>query len=199
MIIKHAISLRDAKHASLAYFFFDFRDDKKRSFRNFLVSLLIQFSTHLPPCREIISQIYSTHGKGTQQPSIGVLTSSLHKMLFLVAQQPIYIIIDALDECPNISGRPTPRAIVLKFLKTLVDLRVPNLHICVTSRPEIDIKCALEPLVYSAVSLHDESGQKEDISNYVSTAVYSDETMARWRDEDKTLVVQTLSENADGM
>jgi hypothetical protein len=120
-------------------------------------------------------------------------------MLFLAAQQPIYIIIDALDECPNISGRPTPRAVVLKFLKTLVDLRVPNLHVCVTSRPEIDIKTVLEPLVYSAVSLHDESGQKKDIFNYVNTAVYSDETMARWRDEDKRLVVWTLSEKADGM
>jgi hypothetical protein len=199
MIIKHAISLRDTGHVSLAYFFFDFRDEKKRSFRNFLASLLIQFSTHLPPCREIISQIYSAHGKGTQQPSIDVLTSCLHKMLFLAAQQPIYIIIDALDECPNISGRPTPRAVVLKFLKTLVNLRVPNLRICVTSRPEIDIKTVLEPLVYSAVSLHDESGQKKDIFDYVNTAVYSDETMARWRDEDKRLVVQTLSENADGM
>ncbi|KAN0142127.1 hypothetical protein V8E53_000589 [Lactarius tabidus] len=199
MIIKHVVSLRDTGHASVAYFFFDFRDEKKRSFRNFLASLLIQFSTHLPPCREIISQIYSTHGKGTQQPSIDVLASCLHKMLFLAAQQPIYIIIDALDECPNISGRPTPRAVVLKFLKTLVDLSVPNLHICVTSRPEIDIKTVLEPLVYSAVSLHDESGQKKDIFDYVNTAVYSDETMARWRDEDKRLVVHTLSENADGM
>jgi hypothetical protein len=199
MIIKHAISLRDTGHASLAYFFFDFRDEKKRSFRNFLASLLIQFSTHLPPCREIISQIYSTHGKGTQQPSIDVLTSCLHKMLFLAAQQPIYIIIDALDECPNISGRPTPRAVVLKFLKTLVHLGVPNLHVCVTSRPEIDIKTVLEPLVYSAVSLHDESGQKKDILDYINTAVYSDDIMARWRDEDKRLVVQKLSENADGM
>jgi hypothetical protein len=199
MIIKHAISLRDTGHVSLAYFFFDFRDEKKRSFRNFLASLLIQFSTHLHPCREIISQIYSAHGKGTRQPSLDVLTSCLHKMLFLAAQQPIYIIIDALDECPNISGRPTPRAVVLKFLKTLVNLRVPNLRICVTSRPEIDIKTVLEPLVYSAVSLHDESGQKKDIFDYVNTAVYSDETMARWRDEDKRLVVQTLSENADGM
>ncbi len=120
-------------------------------------------------------------------------------MLFVAAKQPTYIIIDAFDECPNISGRPTPRVVLLKLLKDLVDLRVPNLHICVTSRPEIDIKFVLEPLAYSAVSLHDESGQKKDIFHYVNTTVYSDYMMARWRDGDKKLVVKVLSEKADGM
>ena len=69
---------------------------------------------------------------------------------------------------------PTPRKVVLDLLKDLVCLCIPNLHICVTSRPEIDIKRALEPLPHTAVSLHDESGQKEDISDYVNSVVYSD-------------------------
>jgi len=120
-------------------------------------------------------------------------------MLFVAAQKPIYIIVDALDECPNISGWPTPRAELLKLLKSLVDLCIPSLHICVTSRPEIDIKFVLEPLAYDAVSLHDDSGQKKDISHYVHTAVYSDGMMARWRDDDKELVVKVLSDKADGM
>lgn len=120
-------------------------------------------------------------------------------MLQVAAQQPIYIIIDALDECPNISARPTPRAILLKLLKGLIDLRIPNLHICITSRPEVDIRSVLEPLAYVAITLHDESGQKKDISDYVNMAVYSDETMGKWRDDDKELVVKVLSEKADGM
>ncbi|KAH9019496.1 hypothetical protein EDB84DRAFT_614294 [Lactarius hengduanensis] len=143
-IIKHVISLCDAGHASLAYFYFDFRDEDKKNLRKFLTSLLTQLSAYSnpyqDPCREIISHIYSTHGKGTQQPSTGALTKCLHDMLSAAAQQPIYIVIDALDECPDISGFPTPRAVVLDFLEDLVELNVPNLHICVTSRPEADIK-----------------------------------------------------------
>jgi len=65
--------------------------------------------------------------------------------------------------------------------------------------PEIDIKEVLEPLAYSAVSLHDESGQKKDIYDYVKTAVYLDRKMQKWRDADKKLVVTVLSEKADGM
>jgi hypothetical protein len=200
VIIEHVISIRDAGEASLAYFFFDFRDkEKKQAVRNFLTSLLTQLSAHLKPCRKIVSRLYSTHGKGTQQPSIGALTKCLHEMLFVAAQQPIYIIIDAIDECPNISGLPTPRAVLLDLLGDLIDLRIPNLHICITSRPEIDIKAVLEPLAYSAVSLHDESGQKQDISDYVHTIVNSDKKMRQWRDADKKLVVKVLSEKADGM
>ena len=193
------MSLHDAGQASLAFFYFDFRDkDKKQDFRNFISSLLVQLSAYSNPCCEIISRLYSSHGKGTQQPSNGALTNCLQEMISAVAQQPIYIIVDALDECPNFSGIPTPRKVVLSLLEGLVHLGLPNLHICITSRPEADIQKALEPVVHSAVSLHDETGQKKDISDYVRGIVYSDK-MWRLRDEEKQLVVEELSKKMDGM
>ena len=194
------MSLRNAGQASLAYFFFDFRDEKKQSVRNFLTSLLIQFSTHLNPCRKIVSYIYQSHGKGTSQPNSDVLISCLRSVLYVAAAHgPIYVIIDAIDECPNISGVPTPRAALLDLLEELVELRIPNLHICITSRLDIDIKIVLEPLAYSIILLHDESGQQKDISDYVNKTVYSNRKMRRWRDKDRKLVVEVLSEKADGM
>ena len=206
-IIKHIISLRDAKpddeKASLAYFYFDFRDeDKKQDIRNFITSLLVQLSTHSIPCRKIISDIYSTHGKGAQQPSIGALKTCLRKMLAVDSQKPIYIIVDALDECPKLSGMPTPRAMVLSLLKDLVSLRFRNLHICVTSRPEVDIQNSIGPLAHSVVSLHEESGQMKDILDYIRNVVYSDDSdsmMRTWRSDQKELVFKELSKKADGM
>jgi hypothetical protein len=120
-------------------------------------------------------------------------------MLTLPHEHPIYIIIDALDECPDTSGMPSPREQVLNLLKELVNLSLPNLHLCVTSRPEIDIRHALEPLTSRCVSLHEQSGQKKDIVDYVTSVVHSDSKMRRWREEDKKLVIETLSERADGM
>ena len=195
------MSLRDAGQASLAYFYFDFRDEeKKQDIRNFIASLLVQLSAYSSPCCEIISRIYSAHGKGTQQPSNDALTNCLRDMLSLAAtQQPTYLIVDALDECPDSSGIPTPREDVLNLLGGLVRLRLSNLHMCVTSRPEIDIKNVLGPLARSAVSLHDESGQKNDISNFVRNAVYSDMKMRRWRNDEKELVIEELSKKVDGM
>ncbi len=111
----------------------------------------------------------------------------------------MYIIIDALDECPNTSGMPTAREQVLEFLGNLVELKIPNVHICVSSRPEIDIRNILEPLKPLHISLHDESGQKADISSYIDLVVRSDQRMKKWREGDKKLVIDTLSEKADGM
>jgi hypothetical protein len=49
------------------------------------------------------------------------------------------------------------------------------------------------------VSLHDEDGQKEDITDYIRSVVKSDKKIIRWREEDKQLVVETLSNRAHGM
>ena len=188
-------------NASMAYFYFDFRDVNKQGLRDLVPSLLNQLSACSGPRCDILSELYLAHDKGKNQPSDGVLSNCLKKMLTLPDQSPTYLIIDALDESPNTSGIPSPRETVLQLLKELVDLSLPNLHICVTSRPEIDIQNVLEPLTSRRVSLHDQSGQKKDIADYVRAVVYSDSEyiIRRWKMEDKELVIETLSERADGM
>jgi hypothetical protein len=127
------------------------------------------------------------------------MVECLKEMLTLETQGPTYIIMDALNECPTTSTIPSPREEVLELVDELVGLHLSNLHICVTSRPEHDIQAVLERLTPHPVSLHDESGQKQDIADYVSSFVRSDRKMRRWREEDKDLVIKTLSEKADGM
>jgi len=185
----------------MAYFYFDFRDAKKQHWNDLLSSLIIQLSSQSDPCCDILSHLYKAHKEGAEQPSNRDLTRCLKQMLTLPDQCPIYLIMDALDESPNTSGIPSPREMVLQLLKDLIDLSLPNLHICVTSRPESDIRNVLEPLTSRRVSLHDQSGQREDIAEYVRSVVYSDseQIMRRWRTEDKELVIKTLSERADGM
>jgi hypothetical protein len=185
----------------MAYFYFDFRDAKKQQLKDVLSALLIQLSSQSDSCCDILSHLYKAHDEGAQQPSNHDLTRCLKEILTYHDQCPIYLIMDALDESPDSSGIPSPREMVLQLLKELVDLSLPNLHICVTSRPEFDIRSVLEPLTSRRVSLHDQSGQKEDIAEYVRSIVYSDseQIMRRWRTEDKELVITTLSERADGM
>jgi hypothetical protein len=193
--------LREAGLASLAYFYFDFRDTDKQSLHNALPSLLTQLSTRSDSFCEILSRLYKAHDDGARKPNIKAMIGCLKEMLALPGQGPIYIILDALDECPNMFGIPPARRQVLDLLKDLVGLRLPDLHICVTSRPEIDIRTALDPLAFHPVSIHDQSGQKKDIEDYIRSVVYSDSdtAMGRWRDEDKVLVIETLTERADGM
>ena len=193
----------DARQASMAYFYFDFRDIKKQHWRDLVLSLLTQLSSRHDPRCDILSRLHSEHDKGAQQPGDDTLTKCLKEMLKTPDQRPTYLIIDALDECSDVSGIPTSRKRVLQLLEELVDLHIPNLPICVTSRPEVDIRDVLEPLTRASrqVSLHAQNGQKKDIKDYVKSVVYSNSEpiMRRWREEDKILVIETLSERADGM
>ena len=191
----------EAGNASMNYFYFDFRDVNKQNLEDLVCSLLTQLSARSNPRFDILSRLYESHDRGTKQPTDEILMRCLIQMLSLPDQRQIYLIIDALDECPDSSGIPSPRERVLHLLKELIELRLPNLHICVTSRPEIDIRDVLDPLTSSPVSPHDQSGQKKDIVDYVKSMVYSDSEpiMKRWRTEDKDLVINTLAERADGM
>ena len=187
--------------AIMAYFYFDFKDLKKQTCHDLLLSLVSQLSARSSPCCDILYRVYEAHEAGSRQPSDDTLKECLIQMLRLPGQGPLFIVLDALDECPDSSGLPPPRSEVLQLVKELIDLRLRGLYICATSRPEVDIRAVLEPLAFCSVSLHDESGQKTDIAHYVRSIVNSTPStaMRRWRVDDKNLVIETLTERADGM
>jgi NACHT domain len=198
-IIQEVQDLRDAGLATFGCFYFDFRDASKRDTRNLLSSLLVQFCAQSYPFCEILAGLYSKYDHGSRQPSDDVLLQCLKKMIELPEQGPLYLIIDALDECPNSSGFPTQRNQALDLVQELVNIRHPCLHICITSRPEADIRAVLEPLAVHNISLHNESGQHQDIIDYIHSVVRSDLKMRGWREEDKILVIDTLTLKSGGM
>ena len=183
----------------VAYYYFDFRDTAKQDVRGLLSSLVVQLGAKSDLCCDILSRLYSKHDAGLRLPDDDALTQCLQDMLQHPRQPPIYVIVDALDECPNSSGAPSLRELVLDLIENLVELHIPNLRICVTSRPEADIQEALGPLVSSSVSLHEEAGQKQDVMDYIDSTVQLDRKMRKWRAEDRQLVIDALTQRADGM
>jgi len=185
----------------LAYYYFDFKDSTKRDVLGLLRSLLLQLGESSGNCWAALQQLYASCRDGSDQPSEVALAKCLKTMLSLPGQDPIFVVLDALDESPGTTGTPSPREKVLDLVEDLVLSDHPNLFMCVTSRPEQDIEAALNPLTSSEsrVSLHEESGQREDINNYIRSFVDSDRAMRRWRKEDQELVINTLSERAGGM
>jgi hypothetical protein len=162
----------------VVFFFFDFKDEAKQDSRALLSSLLIQLCNQSDSCFKVLFDLYSSHKRGDKQPSEEALSQCLKDMILGSGEVPIYVIVDALDESPDISkktGVPRPRRKALQIVKELVELRRSNLHLCLTSRPEADLRSVLEPLASVKVSLHDQDGQKEDIAEYVRSVVYSDE------------------------
>ncbi len=189
---KHAIGL-----ANIAYYYFDFQDSKKQDCYGLLSSLILQLSVQSDSCSNILSKLYSDNGP-VLTPTLIALKTCIKDMLSQPGQGPIFIIVDGLDECPSSSGTQSARGKVLEIIKELVGLELPNVHLCVASRPEIDIQKALESLNPLQISLHDETGQEADIIAYIKSII-SSSSVLDWTEDDEILVINTLSQKANGM
>ena len=148
---------------------------------------------------DILSRLLSDHRSGTIQPSDDTLKGCLRDMLALPRNGPTYIILDGLDECPKSIGTPSPRESILDLVRWLVNLCYSHLHVCVTSRPEMDIKANLQHLASHCVSLHDEGGQQQDIHNYIMSFMDAYTNTRKWKQEEQELVISRLTEGANGM
>jgi len=193
--------MRESRSALVAYYYLDFKDVAKRDVRGLLASILLQLVGNSDRCWDTLHELYKSCCLGLEQPSDAALVKCLVEMIDLPGQVSIYLIVDALDECPNTTGTPSTREKVLNVVRDLLQSDRSNLFVCITSRPEQDISATLNPLTSpsSRVSLHEEGGQRQDIDSYVRSFVQTDASMRRWRAEDKELVISVLSERAAGM
>ncbi|KAN0138147.1 hypothetical protein V8E53_004036 [Lactarius tabidus] len=199
VIIRDIKAMPNSDSSFLAYFYFDFKDERKKDSRALLSSLLDQLSEQSDQFRDVLRVLYLEHEDGSKQPHDDTLVRCLKDMLTIAGSAPVYLVMDALDECPNTSDDRSPwspRGKVLSLVKELVGLRLPNLRLCITSRPELDIRIIIQHLATQKISLHDESGQNRDINTYIDFVVQS---VKHWRDDDKKMVINKLTEDADGM
>jgi hypothetical protein len=197
-IIENIRAMQKAGLASSAFFYCDFRDDRKKELRGLLSSFLVQLCHQSDSYFDILSNFHSEHDKGLRPPSDDALARCLKDLLELPGLAPVYLFVDALDECPNPSVVRSPRARVLSFIEDLVRTQILNLLVCVTSRPELDIKGVLDALFFRSVSLHDESGQKRDIEDYIESVINT-RTTRRWKEEHKKLAIDVLTVKSNGM
>src|SRR5260370_2825034 len=108
-IIQDVERMDEAGLATMAYYYFDFRDVKKQDCYGLLTSLVSQLSAESDSCYNILSKLYSDNKNGMREPDIDLLKECMKDMLNLPGQGPIYIIVDALNNCPNLLTTPSPR------------------------------------------------------------------------------------------
>jgi ankyrin repeat protein len=183
----------------MAYFYCDFRDHKKQSVDGFLSSLLVQFCAQSEPCCDLLSGVYSTHARGSRRPSTETMTRCLMDMLKILLQEPTYIVVDALDECPGTPGLPSSRATLLGLIRELINRHITNLRICVLSDLHPEVEFVLYPLASRRVCLHEESGHSQDIIRYLRWLLSTHPRMKGWKASDKQVVINTLFRKAEGV
>ena len=108
-IIEDIDSMRKLGLASLAFFYCDFREDQKKELRGLLSSFLVQLCHQSDSYSDVLSNLYMEHSNGSRQPSDNSLVKCLKEILKLPGHAPVYLIIDAMDECPITSSVSSSR------------------------------------------------------------------------------------------
>lgn len=163
-----------------------------------LASLAKQLCSRRPDTPQPIKSLSEFKEKG-HRPD----TETLEAILTSVARgfSTVYIVIDALDECPPLEGE---RRRLLGSLRQIMTAASVNLHIFCTSRREADIDSAMTILlpVPLKVAMIDLTVRRNildhDIGLFIDLTLSSDECRS-WPDNIKAEARQSLIERADGM
>ncbi|PMD50026.1 uncharacterized protein K444DRAFT_548080, partial [Hyaloscypha bicolor E] len=107
-----------------------------------------------------------------------------------------YIIIDALDECPNTEEE---RAGLCNILKELNSWGNERLHVLVTSRKVADLTEALLPIVTQEPIGIQGSVVDTDIRKYVRTQLQTNSKLSKWPTKIQAEIEQTLVKKSGGM
>ncbi|KAK1838141.1 pfs domain-containing protein [Colletotrichum chrysophilum] len=181
---------------SFLYFYFDFTDTSKQSLEKAIRSLIAQLYCKSQNVQAPLDSLYSSCKSPSRQPSIDMLSTTFEAMVQQIGE--VWVVLDALDECQTRTG-PRNEGL-LHWIETILHSPQLNIHLLVTSRPEHDIKSALEPFVHNQIVLQSNL-VTEDIRAYVHGTVRNYEGFKRWRSDEEIQneIESHLMEKANGM
>ncbi|KAF3935527.1 hypothetical protein ABW19_dt0201550 [Dactylella cylindrospora] len=175
------------------YFYFDFRDAEKQSFKNMVSSLVFQLSCLQEVISSELDSLFASCSHGMQKPTCENLCRTLSQMI--ERARNVYIILDALDECSK-----EERKHLLLWAESIT--KHAKFHLLVASRDEYDIRRGVETFATVNQSVSIQAGRNtQDIHTYIRWALEHDISFERWRDhQDMWDEIETeLSTKANGM
>ncbi|KAJ5580007.1 uncharacterized protein N7459_005992 [Penicillium hispanicum] len=152
---------------SLGYWYFQF--EQKHAVDKMMRSLIRQLSRS--PLASSVSESWDEHDRKGSQPNRATVTSMLDDV---IASSPgdVFIVFDALDECPT---NKKERQHLLALLVDLAKRHCQNIRVLATSRPEQDINAAMKQ--FPSIKL--EERLAKDVETFI---------LAELNDGDSTLV-----------
>ncbi|QYT04241.1 Ankyrin repeat protein [Trichoderma simmonsii] len=190
---------KDDATIATAYYYFSFSDVKKQERDAMLASLIKQICCCRPNMPDSIARLKKHRDQDMRPP-----TEELQEELIATLRgfSKVHIIIDALDECPELGGR---REDLMKTLRYILNAAPDNLHVICTSRKETDIYAELEThlseptrIEFDLSSYLYKEAIKRDIGQYIDSTL-ADVNYKSWSDAIKKKVKEILIERSDGM
>ncbi|KAJ7440876.1 hypothetical protein FB451DRAFT_124089, partial [Mycena latifolia] len=175
-----------SRRETLVFFYFDTNNSGQRTVTQLLCTLVMHLSAQADSPDNTLRDLWESHAKGQQLPGDSALISDALIPILVQFTRPVYIVLDALDECSE-------RHKLLESLIKILDAAPSNLHLLLTSRPEVPHG---SKLIQRAVSLSLEGCVDQDIKSYITEKLSED---VEWTDEQKDQIRVGLVERSGGM
>jgi hypothetical protein len=188
--------------AALAYYYISFRDKESQKLYHLVCSLLTQLvrglvhqvrpgQYYIPTAFRNLYDKYQLASEPTMEDLITTFQGVSGE------SKEIYIVIDALDECPLQRDRED----VIKFLKELSLCVQSSIRILITSREERDIKDTINEVLGEKCHRVPIQNKRvdDDIRVYLQTSMAEDSVFRKWPPQVQDKVIKHLMEKADSV
>ena len=179
---------------AIAYFYFDFNESEKQNATSFVTSLIAQLCNYVVDLPEKLKELYKACNNGRGLAALDTLLVALYAMAEKF--DDVFIVADALDECPN-DG--TLREELLELIKDMSTRSSSNIHFLVTSRLESDIEELLLSLSTTRVIPIQGSSLEADINSYICNEISSNPKLKKIPIEEQKKIEKHLIAGANGM
>jgi hypothetical protein len=185
-----SIHCRSDPSFAIAFFYFEFIN-KDSLLNSVLRSLIKQLCVQCASPPHALESLFSKCEQGGvhRDPDQEELVFTLKTIVG--GFQTVYIVLDALDECPE-------RSRFLAAIQNIHDWEFNTIHLLATSRKERDIEETLSGLISHEVPM-DEKLIDGDIRVHVSRTIEDDTKLRMFSAVEKETVMTTLMEGAHGM
>ena len=188
------VSRYQATHSNigLAFFYFTFSDESKQNESVMMRTLCWQLSGQVENSNEEFDRLFCHRKPGLPAPM--VMVDYLRRLLQKF--QHVYVILDALDECPQNGAREN----VLEKLEAMRKWSLQGLHLFVTSRDEVNIRNSLGTspnTTFHQIKMKNAEIDK-DIANFIEGRLNDDRRLQKWS-ASRGIIQKKLGKHAQGM
>jgi len=187
--INHLSRPTPNKANAVAYIFCNYKTQADQNATTLLAAVLRQLVQARPSIPEAVSRLHEYHSCRGTRPSLEEISTTLKTVV--MDYSSVYLVVDALDECPDKDGT---RGRLLAKISDLQKEAGSDLHLMVTSRfiPEIEEKFKEAPRLEVRAS-------NEDVRKFVAGQMDRLPKFVRRDEELKDLVQDRIAQAVDGM
>ncbi len=153
-----------------------------------LSSLIRQLSDAAKELPRVIFALADEFRGSGREPGTRKLFSTLNSIIKSFDQK-VFIVIDALDECPEKADH-AKRQDLLDQINELLTEKNENLHLLTTSRKEVDIQESLQAVATAKLDI--QTAFRGDIEFFVGKRLKEVPRLARWSIEIREEIKSTL-------